>query len=177
MAAEPDQLLVLAIDELAAGLDEIRELASGLHPAVLAERGLVAALEALALRAPVPVEVHAVPAEQLPEQVEAAAYYLVAEALANVHKHACAGRIVVRATTDERCLVITVVDDESAERMRQERGCAGSPIASRRSGVGSRSTVPQAVEPGFALRSPTACRLAERRRVASRSWAPGAIDS
>jgi signal transduction histidine kinase len=55
-SGERDGLLDQAIDELAAGLDEIRALASGLHPAVLTERGLVAALEALAMRAPVPVE-------------------------------------------------------------------------------------------------------------------------
>jgi signal transduction histidine kinase len=90
-------------------LTRFRGLASGLHAAALAERGLVAALEALALRAPVPV--HAVPAEQLLAQVEVAAYYVVAEALANVQRHPGAGRIVVRVTTDERCLVITVVDD------------------------------------------------------------------
>jgi PAS domain S-box-containing protein len=111
IAEEPDRLLTFAIDELAAGLDEIRELASGLHPAVLSERGLVAALEALALRAPVPVELQVDVDPWVPERVEAGAYYVVAEALANVQKHAGASRIVVNATTDERCLVITVVDD------------------------------------------------------------------
>jgi PAS domain S-box-containing protein len=104
-------LLDVAIDELVAGLQEIRELASGLHPSVLSERGLVPALEALALRAPVPVELQAVPEQRLPEQVEAAAYYVVAEALANVHKHAGARQVVVRATTDNRGLVVEVVDD------------------------------------------------------------------
>ena len=85
-----------AIEELAAGLQEIRELASGLHPSVLAERGLAPALEALALRAPVPVELQMrCPTGRLPEQVEAAAYYVVAEGLANVHKHAGARRVVV----------------------------------------------------------------------------------
>src|SRR6266540_6208062 len=83
-----DGLLDQAIDELAAGLQELRELASGLHPSVLSERGLVAALEALALRAPVPVDLEAVPDRRLSERVEAAAYYVVAEALANVQKHA-----------------------------------------------------------------------------------------
>jgi PAS domain S-box-containing protein len=111
MAAEPDRLLTFAIDELAAGLDEIRELASGLHPAVLSERGLVAALEALALRAPVPVELQVVVDRPLPERVEAGAYYVVAEALANVQKHARAARVAVEATVDDRRLVITVADD------------------------------------------------------------------
>jgi PAS domain S-box-containing protein len=109
--AERDGMLELAIDELATALQEIRELASGLHPSVLSERGLLPALEALALRALVPVELEAVPDRRLPEPVEAAAYYVVAEALANVHKHAGARRVVVRATSDDRRLVVEVVDD------------------------------------------------------------------
>jgi PAS domain S-box-containing protein len=151
MAAEPDQLLVLAIDELAAGLDEIRELASGLHPAVLAERGLVAALEALALRAPVPVEVHAVPTAQLPEQVEAAAYYVVAEALANVHKHAGAGRIVVRAMTDERFLVVTVVDDGVGGADEEGEGLRG--LADRVEALGGRLMLDSPAGGGTRLRA------------------------
>ena len=151
MAAAPEHLLVRAIDELAAGLDEIRELASGLHPAVLAERGLVAALEALALRAPVPVEVQAVPARQLPEQVEAAAYYVVAEALANVHKHAGAGRIVVRATTDERCLVVTVVDDGVGGADQQGEGLRG--LADRVEALGGRLALDSPAGGGTRLRA------------------------
>jgi PAS domain S-box-containing protein len=104
-------MLELAIDQLATGLQELRELASGLHPAVLSERGLVPALEALALRAPVPVELAGVPDRRLPEQVEVGAYYVVAEALANVHKHAGARRVVVRATVYEAGLLVEVVDD------------------------------------------------------------------
>jgi PAS domain S-box-containing protein len=110
-APDATRLLDLAIDELATGLQEIRELASGLHPAVLSERGLVAALEALALRAPIPVDLEALPDRPLSEQTEAAAYYVVAEALANVHKHANARRVTVRATTDDVCLTVEVVDD------------------------------------------------------------------
>jgi len=104
-------LLEFAIEEVATGLQEIRELAGGLHPSMLTERGLVAALRALALRAPVPVELDAVPDRRLPEPIEAAAYYVVAEALANVHKHAGASRIVVGATTDADRLTVVVVDD------------------------------------------------------------------
>ena len=99
---QPSELLEFAIDELAAGLDEIRKLASGLHPALLTERGLAPALEALALRAPSRSSSQTVPDRRLPEQIEAAAYYVVAEALANVQKHAGARRVVVRAATDGR---------------------------------------------------------------------------
>ena len=106
-------LLDAVIDELAAGLQELRELASGLHPAVLSERGLGPALEALALRAPLRVELAAVPdrSRSLPEQVEAAAYFVVAEALANVQKHAGASRVVVKAVADEAVLLVEVSDD------------------------------------------------------------------
>jgi PAS domain S-box-containing protein len=110
----PDELearLALATDELAAGLQELRELASGLHPAVLSERGLTPALEALALRAPLPVELEALPDQRLPEHAEATAYYVVAEALANAQKHANARRIIVRATVDQNTLVVEVADD------------------------------------------------------------------
>jgi PAS domain S-box-containing protein len=104
-------LLEQAIEELAVGLEDIRELASGLHPSMLAERGLVAALEALVLRAPVPVELRALPDRRLPDQVEAAVYYVVAEALANVHKHAGAQRVVVIVTADARRVTAVVGDD------------------------------------------------------------------
>jgi len=104
-------LLDQAIDELAAGLQEIRELASGLHPSVLAERGLTAALQALALAAPVPVRLEELSDGQLPEAVEATAYYVVAEAVANVHKHAGASSITVRVSREGDALVVDVLDD------------------------------------------------------------------
>jgi PAS domain S-box-containing protein len=106
-----DRLLDQSIDELAAGLQEIRELANGLHPAVLSERGFAAAVEALALRAPLPVELTRLPNRRLEEQVEAAAYYVVAEALANVQKHAGARRVLIAATADDETLVVEITDD------------------------------------------------------------------
>ena len=107
---EPEPLLELALDELAGSLEDIRELARGLHPRGRAERGLGAAREALVLRTPVRVARDAVPAQR-PAQVEATAYYVVAEALANVQKHARAGRVGVRVTGDARHTDVTVVDD------------------------------------------------------------------
>jgi PAS domain S-box-containing protein len=104
-------LIDLAIDELSAGLEEIRELAGGLHPSVLSERGLVKALEALAIRAGIPVDLHLDVPSSLPEQLEAAAYYVVAEGLANAHKHAGAGTVVIRAQTQGNALVVEVMDD------------------------------------------------------------------
>jgi PAS domain S-box-containing protein len=111
LARAPDPMLDFAIDELAAGLDEIRELASGLHPSVLSERGLAAALEALALRVPLAVELESVPARTLPGPVEATTYYVVAEALANVQKHAGARRVVVSVSDEDGRLEVRVADD------------------------------------------------------------------
>jgi PAS domain S-box-containing protein len=144
-----DGLLDQAIDELAAGLQELRELASGLHPSVLSERGLVAALEALALRAPVPVDLEAVPDRRLPERVEAAAYYVVAEALANVQKHASARRVVVRASVDGDELVVEVVDDGAGGADREGGGLRG--LADRVEALGGTLTVESPAHGGTRL--------------------------
>jgi signal transduction histidine kinase len=98
-------------EELEAALEELRELARGLHPALLGDRGLRPALETLALRAPVPVELGAVPAERLPEGVELAAYYVVSEALTNVAKYAAASRATVSVERDNGRVVVAVEDD------------------------------------------------------------------
>ena len=84
-------MLEAAREELAAALDELRELARGIHPAVLTDRGPGGSLEALATRSPVPVEFD-VPESGCRAPVEAAAYYVIAESLANVIKYASASR-------------------------------------------------------------------------------------
>ena len=108
--ATAEQVLESAREELAAALDELRELARGIHPAVLTDRGLSAAVETLAMRSPVPVEVQT-PDEPLPETVEAAAYYVIAESLANVSKYARASSAVVRVSHENGCARVEVVDD------------------------------------------------------------------
>jgi PAS domain S-box-containing protein len=104
-------ILAEARAELASALDELRELARGIHPAVLTDRGLTAAIEALVARTPFPVEVET-PASRLRPAVEAAAYYVIAEALTNVAKYAQASsaRVSVREADGEMVLV-EVVDD------------------------------------------------------------------
>jgi signal transduction histidine kinase len=104
-------LLDEAMGELAEATSELRELARGIHPAVLSDRGLPAALEALAGRAPVIVDVIETPAGALPAAVEAAAYYVVAEALTNVAKYADARRAEVRVTRDNGRVLVQVTDD------------------------------------------------------------------
>jgi PAS domain S-box-containing protein len=105
------EVLAGAGDELGLALAELRELARGLHPAVLTDRGLRAAVEMLAGRSPVPVEIAEVPDERLPEPVEAAAYYLIAEALTNVAKYAQASTVRVRVSATGERVVVEVSDD------------------------------------------------------------------
>ena len=108
--AAAEAILEGAREELALALDELRELARGIHPAILTDRGLTAALDALAARSPVPVEV-AAEADGLPPAVEAAASYVVAESLANVAKYAEASRVSVRIGRDDGHALVEVEDD------------------------------------------------------------------
>ena len=104
-------LLDAASDELAHALEELRELARGLHPAVLTDRGLPTALEALASRAPIIVELHDVSGDRFSPSVEAAAYYVVAESLTNVAKYAEATAAQVSVTRRNGVAVVVVTDD------------------------------------------------------------------
>ena len=107
------ELLEGAADELTGATQELRELARGLHPPVLADRGLVPALEALAKRATVPVTVEADEAERAPEAVEAAAYFVVSEALTNVARHSGATQAVVRVGRRDGLIRVEIEDDGS----------------------------------------------------------------
>jgi len=108
---ELEALLHRATDELQASLTELRELARGMHPAVLTDRGLEPALQALVARAPVPVTVEVDTGARLPGAVESAAYFVVSEALANVAKyaHATSASVTVRRRADR--ITIAVTDD------------------------------------------------------------------
>jgi signal transduction histidine kinase len=111
--SDPDgaeELLEGSREELAQALEELRELARGIHPAVLTDRGLEAALEALAARSPLPVEIRGASCD-LPAQVEAAAYYVVSEALANVTKYAQASAVEVTVERRNGTAVVEVADD------------------------------------------------------------------
>jgi signal transduction histidine kinase len=104
------ELLDQATAELQAAVAEVRDIARGLHPPILTERGLAAALEALAERAATPVQID-VPDNRYPPSVEAAAYFVAAEALTNVDRYAAATQAGVMVTTDEHRLLIEVTDD------------------------------------------------------------------
>jgi signal transduction histidine kinase len=109
--AKATQLLDEATHELSGATEELRELARGIHPPVLTDRGLVAALEALAKRAPLPVTVEANETERAPDAVEAAAYFVVSEALTNVARHAEARQAVVRVARRDGLLCVEIEDD------------------------------------------------------------------
>jgi signal transduction histidine kinase len=96
---------------LADALEELRELARGLHPAVLTDHGLEAALSALAARAPLPVALTVDLDRRPPEPVEAAAYFIVAEALTNVARYASADSATVIVRRQAAGLLVEVTDD------------------------------------------------------------------
>jgi signal transduction histidine kinase len=102
--------LAEASEELSQGLTELRDLARGIHPAVLTERGLASAVESLAARMPVPVET-AIAAGRCSAGAETTAYFVVCEALTNVAKHAGASRARVDVSLESGLLVVEVADD------------------------------------------------------------------
>jgi signal transduction histidine kinase len=105
------ELVRAAGEEAQLALKELRDLARGIHPAILTNRGLPSALDDLASRSTVPVEVTAKPTERLPDPVEAAAYFVVSECLANIGKHAEATAATVAVSADTAHLTILVTDD------------------------------------------------------------------
>jgi signal transduction histidine kinase len=112
--SEPERvsaLLEKAESELQLAIDELRELAHGLHPAVLVDLGLAEGIKSLALRSTIPVSLVAVPDRRLDEVAETVAYYVVAEAIANAQKHSQASFVRVRAIASGSSLRIEILDD------------------------------------------------------------------
>jgi signal transduction histidine kinase len=145
--ATAGELLASASEELGEGLEELRELARGLHPALLVERGLGPALDALVTRAPVPVEITALPTERLPRPVEAAAYYVVAEAITNVAKYSHASGATVSVRRSREGASITVSDD-GVGGADPDRGSGLRGLAARVEALNGRLEVDSAPERG-----------------------------
>jgi len=129
-----------AREQVAVSLDELRELASGIHPAVVTAHGLAVALEDLAAHAPVPVRLTVKIEERLPEQLEVAAYYVVSESLANIGKHAQAssGTIAVTRTTEH---VRIEVGDDGVGGAHTEDGTGLRGLGDRVEALGGRLRV------------------------------------
>jgi signal transduction histidine kinase len=157
-ATELPQWLEGTVTEVTAVLEELREIARGLHPAALAEGGLRPALRALARRSSVPVRLHLGVPDRLPEPVEIAAYYVVAEALTNIVKHA-------RATAAD---VVVAVDDGVVHVDVRDDGCGGADFGRGSGLVGMKDRVealggrlsldsPQGAGTALEIVLPTAC--------------------
>jgi signal transduction histidine kinase len=153
--AAAERLVDGAVGELDAALAELRELARGIHPGVLSDHGLEPALSALADRAPLPVEVDA-GVERLPQAVESAAYFTVAEALTNVAKyaHAQAARVSVEAVNGH---VVVEVRDDGVGGADPTRGTGLRGLSDRVSALGGRLDVDSPAGSGTRLRAEIPC--------------------
>jgi signal transduction histidine kinase len=153
-AAKP--ILHEAREDLAIALQELRELSQGIHPSLLTERGLEAALGELPLRTPVPLELEFSIEERLPAQVEAAAYYVVSEALANVTKYAQATAVRVRVDRVDGKAVVEVADD-GVGGADSSRGSGLSGLTDRVEALGGRLALVSPVGRGTIVRAEIPC--------------------
>jgi len=133
--AELESLIDAASSEAREALIELRELAHGIHPAVLTESGLAGAVEALVERCPVVTTIAAVPAERYPPAVEAAAYFVVSEALANCAKHAQGATATVSIRRQGQRLLLRV-DDDGPGGARLDAGSGLRGLADRVAALG-----------------------------------------
>ena len=153
--AESAQLLAEAEEELATAVSELRELARGIHPAILTDQGLAAAARTLASRSAVPVEVVA-NGGRFPPAVETAGYYVIAEALANVTRYAHAGRARIEIREAAGLALIEVSDDGvGGADSRRGTGLAG--LADRVGALDGRLVVESAAGTGTTVRAEIPC--------------------
>jgi signal transduction histidine kinase len=145
-----------ATNELGQALEELRELARGIHPALLSDRGLDPAVETLARRAPVPVEVEASLGDRVAEPVELAAYFVVAEALTNVVKYANASQARVRLQRANGAVVVEVADD-GVGGAEPGRGTGLRGLADRIAALGGMFEVDSAPGAGTTVRASIPC--------------------
>jgi signal transduction histidine kinase len=150
------QRLAHARQEIATSLGELREVARGIHPAVVSGHGLAVALEQLTARAPVPVRLQVVVDERLAEPIEVAAYYLVSESLANVAKHANASSVTVEVSRTNGVVVVEIVDD-GVGGADSERGSGLRGLADRVEALGGRLRVWSPVGGGTRVKAEIPC--------------------
>ena len=134
-----EEIVGQAHDQAKEALSELRNLVRGVHPPVLSDRGLDAALSGLAARCPVPVNVRVDLPERPPAAVEAIAYFVVAEALTNIAKHAHAAHAEVSVSRSGDLLLVVITDDGSGGADPAGQGLSG--LAARVAGVDGRLSV------------------------------------
>jgi signal transduction histidine kinase len=153
---EPDsaatQELAVVRAELDAALVELRELARGIHPSILTDRGLEAALAALAGRSTVPVELHVNGCGELPLSVQTTAYFVIAEALTNASRHAHPDLVEVRVAAGARCVRVEVRDDGSGG-VDPAQGSGLTGLADRVSALGGTLEIDSPVGAGTTIRA------------------------
>jgi signal transduction histidine kinase len=132
-------VLAGAVSELQLAVNELRELARGVHPAILTEEGLAPALESLASRTPFPISLDVVE-ERLPTPVEATAYFVVCEALTNLTKHAHASNATISARRRDGLLTVEVEDDGIGGAFAKD-GSGLRGLADRVEALGGRLTI------------------------------------
>jgi len=144
--------LAVARAELDAALKELRELARGIHPSILTDRGLEAAITAVSDRSTVPVELHIDDCGQLPLSVQTTAYFVIIEALTNASKHAQSDRIEVRVAVGKGHATIEVYDDGSGGA-DPARGSGLSGLADRVAALGGTLDIDSAAGAGTRIRA------------------------
>ncbi|HEX5040331.1 MAG TPA: sensor histidine kinase [Candidatus Limnocylindria bacterium] len=145
------ELIDATSDELLRAIAEVRDLAHGLHPTILTERGLAAAVESLAERTPIPVRAR-VTGERVTPEAEAAAYFLVAETVTNSVKHAGATEVTVEADLDHNDLEVTIIDDGRGGA-DPDRGSGLQGLIDRIGAVGGTLTIDSPPGGGTVLRA------------------------
>lgn len=153
--ATAEELLDEAAEDLGEAIAQLRELARGIHPAVLTEGGLQPALRGLVRRSPVPAEVVAVPPERLDPAIESAVYFLVSEGLTNAVRHAEATQIHIEVTLDGDTLVTEVRDDGAGGADVAGGGLRG--LADRLAALDGRLSVVSPAGDGTILRAEVPC--------------------
>jgi PAS domain S-box-containing protein len=155
MAPRDDEELVVQLAKVGDGLrevfDDLRELARGIHPAVLSQGGLAPALRALARRSAVPVKLDLTVDNRLGDQIEVGAYYVVSEALTNAAKHSRASKVEVRAFTRDGMLELTI-DDNGVGGADPARGSGLTGLADRVAALGGTIAIASSPDMGTSLR-------------------------
>lgn len=161
MESNPEEAKVLieeAHEESKRAMQEIRDLARGIHPAVLTDRGLRPAVSALAARSPVPVELNITLDERIPERVETAAYFIIAEALTNIARHsqATAATVTIRRFGD---LLFIDIEDDGVGGAHSNRGSGLAGIRDRATALEGRAVIESPPERGTLVHVELPCGL------------------